>query len=123
MHEDSTSTGPIMRLFEVRTKPGCADKLLQNFATTSAEVVRDKPGNQGYFFGRGVGGGGDVVVFSSIWNDLDSIKNRFGEDWQSSYLPPGYEDLIDECSVRHFDLSQGWHVELDSELKLTPGTT
>ena len=55
-------------------------------------------------------GDGNVVVFASMWENMDAIKARFGEDWQQSYLPPGYEDLIEECSVRHFDLASGWHV-------------
>ena len=44
--------GPVLRIFEVRTKPDCAAVLLKNFATTSAQVVSGKPGNRGFFFGR-----------------------------------------------------------------------
>ncbi|MDJ0611735.1 MAG: antibiotic biosynthesis monooxygenase [Kiloniellales bacterium] len=102
--------GPILRVFEVRTREGCADRLLENFATKSADVVRGKPGNLGHFFGRCVQGGGNVVVFVSVWANLDAVKARFGQDWQSSFLPAGYEDLIEECSVRHFDVGSGWHV-------------
>ena len=109
MQKSKTDSGPIMRLFEVRTKHGCADKLMQKFATTSAEVVKDEPGNEGYFYGRSVQSDDNVVVFASIWKDMNAIKDRFGEDWQSSFLPSGYEDLIDECSVRHFNLASGWH--------------
>ena len=113
MQENSAPTGPIMRLFEVRTKPGRADELMRNFATTSAAVVLNKPGNRGYFFGQDASGDEDVVVFASIWADLKSVRDYFGDTWQSSYLPDGYEDLISECSVRHLDLSSGWHVDLD----------
>lgn len=102
--------GPVLRIFEVRTKQGCVDKLLENFATTSADVVRDEPGNRGYFFGRCVQGGEDTVLFVSVWKDLDAVRARFGEDWESSYLPPGYEDLIDACSLRHVDVGSDWHV-------------
>ena len=105
-----TRQGPLLRIFEVRTKPGCADQLLQNFSTTSAGVVQGQPGNKGYFFGKCVQGGENVVVFVSVWKDLGAVKERFGDDWQSSYLPVGYEDLIEECSVRHFDMGSGWHV-------------
>jgi quinol monooxygenase YgiN len=104
------ASGPVLRIFEVRTKPNCADKLLENFATTSAEVVRGKPGNTGYFFGRCIQGGDDTVLFVSVWEDLAAIQSRFGDDWQVSYLPAGYEDLIKDCSVRHFDMTGGWHV-------------
>ena len=103
--------GPILRIFEVRTRPGCSEKLLANFSSTSADVVRDKPGNRGYFFGSCIQGGDDVVMFVSVWKDLAAVKARFGADWRESYLPEGYEDLIDECSIRHLDASGGWHVK------------
>ena len=113
MHDHSTK-GPIMRIFEVRVRRGAAEELLQKFATTSAEVVKGKPGNLGYFFGRHVGGDDDEVIFTSLWEDLDAIKNRFGDDWQQSYLPAGYDSLIASHKLRHIDLSSGWHVEMDS---------
>ena len=106
-----SNSGPIMRLFEVRAKDGCAKALLNNFATTSADVVRDESGNAGYFFGQLIQSDDNIVVFASLWRTVDAIKARFGEEWQSSYMPPGYNDLIAECSVRHFDLSAGWHVQ------------
>ena len=108
-HEKATG-GPIMRLFEARAKEGRGDELAQKFATTSVEVVRDKPGNEGFFFGQSVAGENDVFVFASVWKDLDAVKERFGADWQSSYLPAGYADMIDECSVRHFELGSGWRL-------------
>lgn len=103
--------GPILRMFEVRTKPGCTEKLLESFATTSAAVVRDEPGNRGYFFGKCVQGGENTVLFVSVWQSLDAVKNRFGDDWQSSYMPEGYEELIEECSIRHVDVGSGWQVD------------
>lgn len=109
-----SGNGPLLRVFEVRTKEGCAETLLKNFATTSAGVVQGKPGNQGYFFGRCVEGGENTVMFVSVWKDLDAVKARFGDDWQVSYMPEGYEDLIEDCFVRHFDMSEGWSVERSS---------
>ncbi len=102
--------GPVMRLFQVKVKAGHADALLSKFATTSVDVVRHKPGNTGYFFGKGISQDDDRLVFASFWSDLEAIKRRFGNDWQKSYLPEGYEDLIEECSVRHIDLNDGWFV-------------
>lgn len=113
MPQDSHNERPILRLFQVKTKKGAAEELLGKFATTSADVVRNEPGNEGYFFGRGVALDEDIVVFASLWKDLEAVKQRFGDDWQNSYLPSGYDAMIDECSVRHIDLSSGWHVKLD----------
>jgi heme-degrading monooxygenase HmoA len=104
------SQSRLLRVFEVRTKPGCVDQLLKSFSTTSADVVKGQPGNKGYFFGKCIHGGDNVVLFVSVWKDLDAVKKRFGHDWQRSYLPNGYEDLIEECSIRHFDVGAGWHV-------------
>lgn len=103
--------GPVLRIFEVRTKAGCAGTLLENFATTSADVVKGHAGNRGYFFGQCVQGGEDIVMFVSVWKDLDAVRARFGADWQVSYMPDGYEDLIEECFVRHFDVGEGWQVQ------------
>ena len=105
-----TQSGPLLRVFNVQAKPGCVSRLLENFASTSAEVVRGKPGNQGYAFGRCIDDGEDRVIFVSVWESLEAVKAHFGQDWQSSYMPPGYGDLIAECSVCHFDMSEGWHV-------------
>ncbi len=108
--------GPVLRLFEVRTKEGRANELIRKFATTSADVVRDEPGSMGYFYGRIIEDDDNVVVFASVWNDMKAVKARFGDDWRNAYLPPGYEGLIDECSVRHFDLSSGWHIRGQTSL-------
>ncbi len=105
-----TVEGPVLRVFKVRTRPDCASALLEKFATTSAKVVSGEPGNRGYFFGRCIESDGDVVWFVSVWKDLAAVQARFGEDWQDSYLPEGYADLIESCSLRHFDLGGGWHV-------------
>ncbi len=111
MPHEQSANGPIMRYFVARAKPGRGADLARKFATTSAGVVQDEPGNRGYFFGPSVEDDGDVLVFASLWQNLDAVKERFGDDWQSSFLPPGYDDLIAECSVRHYDLSAGWQVE------------
>jgi hypothetical protein len=44
-------------------------------------------------------------IFASIWADADAVKARFGEQWRVSLLPPGYADLIEECSVDHYHLT------------------
>jgi len=105
------NTGPVLRLFQVKAKPGCADALAEKLATTSIGVVQGQSGNKGYFFGRSAGDGGDWLVFASLWSDLDAVKSRFGAEWLSSHLPEGYAELIDEHSVRHYDLAAGWNVE------------
>jgi len=112
MSDESLQTGPILRLFQVQAKPGRAAELIRKFGTTSADVVRNEPGNEGYFFGHGVAQDADCVVFASLWKNLDAVKERFGAQWQQSFLPPGYETLIETCSVQHFDVGSGWHVRL-----------
>ena len=111
MTTQSSSGGPVMRLFQVKVKAGKAADLLSKFATTSAEVVKDEPGNTGYCFGKEISADGNRLVFASFWKDMQAVKQRFGEDWQHSFLPEGYENLIEEHSLLHLDLSDGWFVD------------
>ena len=37
---------------------------------------------------------------------FNQIKARFGHDWRASFLPPGYAELIEECSVEHYHLTE-----------------
>ena len=111
MQRERPERGPILRLFEVKAKAGCVEELLARFATTSAQVVQGEPGNEGYFFGREITAEAETVLFASVWRDLDAVKARFGDDWASSFMPEGYAALIETCSVRHVDLSDGWHLE------------
>ena len=110
--DSQNAKGPILRLFQVQAKPGQGPALVEKFGTTSADVVRGQPGNAGYFFGQGVEQDGDYLVFASVWDSLDAVKARFGAEWQTSFLPPGYEAYIDTCSVRHIAMGKGWHVAL-----------
>lgn len=97
----------IFRMFEVRAKPGCADRLRQKLSGASIAVVKGEPGNRGYFFGDVLSSDGDALVFISVWRDMASIKARFGADWQQSFLPEGYEELIEHCSVSHMAMTGG----------------
>lgn len=95
-------TQSVMRVFEVRAKPGYADELEKKLGSTSVSVVQGKPGNQGYFFGKKTSSDDHDYLFVSIWDSLESVKSHFGTEWESSYLPPGYGEIIEEYSIKHF---------------------
>lgn len=95
----------ILRIFDVRALPGKVDILKRKLSDTSIDVVKGEPGNLGYFFGESLSGDAHDLVFISVWKDLDSVKARFGDDWQVSFLPEGYEALIETCSIRHLKFS------------------
>ena len=94
----------ILRVFNVRAKPGKAELLKRKLSDTSVSVVKGKPGNLGYFFGENILSDGNDLVFISVWKDLDSIKSHFGDDWEKSYLPEGYEEIIEACSIKHIEV-------------------
>ena len=94
----------VFRIFEVRAKPGKVELLKQKLSDTSVSVVEGKPGNLGYFFGKNLSSDRDDLVFISVWKNLESVKSVFGEDWEESYLPEGYEEIIDCCSIKHVEL-------------------
>ncbi len=95
----------VFRIFDVRAKPGKVGVLKNKLSATSIDVVRGKTGNQGYLFGELLSADGNDLVFISVWQDLESVKARFGEHWQESFLPEGYEALIESCSIRHITVS------------------
>lgn len=95
----------ILRIFEATAKPGKAAALKTKFANTSVSVVDGKPGNLGFFFGESLASGEGDMMFISIWEDLDAVKVNFGDDWEQSYLPAGYSELIESCSVRHVEFN------------------
>ena len=115
MANHTRSEGTVLRIFEANARPGCVEALLDKFATTSAAVVADASGNQGYFYGHFVQPAthDGSVMFVSVWTDLNAVKQRFGNDWEKSYIPAGYDDLIESCTIRHADVSAGWHLERD----------
>ena len=95
----------ILRVFEVRAKPGNAELLKQKLSDTSVSVVKDKPGNLGYFFGENLTSNENDLVFISVWKNLESIKSHFGKNWEQSYLPQGYEEIIESCSIKHIQFN------------------
>ena len=93
----------ILRVFEVRAQPGKTEILRQKLSDTSVSVVDGEPGNLGYFFGSNLSSDCNDLVFISVWQDMASIKSRFGAEWQESHLPEGYEEIIESCSIKHIE--------------------
>jgi len=96
---------PIIRVFRARARQGCERALADKLATSSVEVVQGQPGFLGYLVAGPASEGQHEFIFASIWADSDSVKARFGEEWRVSLLPPGYAELIEECSVDHYHLT------------------
>ena len=92
-----------LQAFEVGAKPGNAEELKPKLSDTSVYVVNGKPGNPGYFFGENLSSDENDLVFISVWKDLESIKSLFGEEWEESFLPEGYDEMIESCSIKHIE--------------------
>jgi hypothetical protein len=80
--------------------------LAEKLATSSVQVVRGERGFLGFVCAGPASNTDRDFVFASMWQDVDAIKARFGPDWRVSFLPPGYAELIEECSVEHYHLTQ-----------------
>lgn len=106
--------GSILRVFEVRAKPGKADDLKRSLSGTSVAVVKGRPGNQGYLFGENVHSDGNDLVFISVWKDMESVRSVFGGGWEVPFLPEGYEESIESCSVRHIEVEGLVTIQADS---------
>ena len=96
---------PIIRVFRARATHGCEGALAEKLATSSIEVVQGQPGFLGYLVAGPANDHQREFIFASIWTDADAVKARFGEEWRVSHLPPGYSELIEDCSVGHYHLT------------------
>jgi len=96
---------PIIRVFRARAKQGCKGALADKLATSSVQVVQGQPGFLGYLVAGPANERQHEFIFASIWTDADALKGRFGPEWRVSLLPPGYAELIEECSVEHYHLT------------------
>jgi quinol monooxygenase YgiN len=106
MPSDELKSGvPIIRIFKARARPGKERELAQKLATTSAGLVKDKPGLLGYFAGRPGQETSRDFLFITMWRHLEGMKELYGDAWRQSLLPEGYEGLIESCSVEHYELT------------------
>jgi quinol monooxygenase YgiN len=96
---------PIIRIFRARAKLGRERALADRLVTSSVEVVQGQPGFVGYLVAGPASELQHEFIFASIWTDAGAVKARFGEEWRVSLLPPGYAELIDECSIDHYHLT------------------
>lgn len=97
---------PIVRIFRARAKPGKESQLASKLATTSADLVRVRPGLVAYLAGGPGHAQGSDFLFITIWRHFHAMKELFGEQWRMSLLPPGYEELIETHSVEHYELAE-----------------
>jgi len=97
---------PIIRVFRARARQGCERALADKLATSSVQVVKGQPGFLGYLAAGPANDSQREFIFATIWADADAIKARFGQEWRASLLPPGYAELIEECSVAHYHLTE-----------------
>ena len=95
----------LARVFRATPKSGATEELLRRFETSSAELVKSKQGIIGYRIYKSADDGSSrEVIFESLWKDLNSIRQAFGPTWRESFLPEGYRELIDTCSVAHYEV-------------------
>ena len=97
---------PILRLFRARAKLNRERDLAEKLATTSVDVVRNQPGFIGFLDAGPANDTDRNFVFATLWKDVDAIKATFGQEWRVPLLPPGYAELIEDCSVEHYHLTE-----------------
>src|SRR5215475_10849112 len=96
---------PIIRVFRAYARRGCEKALADKLATSSVQVVQGQSGFLGYLVAGPANESQHEFIFASIWADADAVRTRFGAGWRVSHLPPGYAELIVECSVDHYQLT------------------
>jgi hypothetical protein len=86
------SLNVIIRVFCARPKPGKADELAELVRDISIPFVDGQPGLVARHTGKGIGATGDEIVMISVWENLDAMKSKTGENWENE-LVHHYETL------------------------------
>ena len=93
----------IIRIFRARPKPHMADELTELIEDVSVPFVDQQPGLIARYAGRGIGATGDELVMISVWDNLESMKNMTGDNWETVVIPdPREAERIADSSVTHF---------------------
>ena len=94
----------VIRVFHARPISGASEELTRLAEEVSIPFVDAQRGLLARYTGRGIGATGDELVMVSVWEDLDTMKQMTGDDWESPVIPDErIEPLIAESSVHNYE--------------------
>ena len=94
----------IIRIFQVRTRPGKEEEFSKFFHETAIPLMRATEGIVSVLPGAPRPDSPRDFSFVMIWRDLQSLKRFVGEDYQSAHIDPAEAELVETRSIKHYEL-------------------
>ncbi len=94
----------IMRIFQVRTRPGKEAEFATFFHDTAIPLMKATDGIVEVLPGAPRPETPREFSFVMVWRDLDALKAFVGEDYASPHIDPAEAELVEERTIRHYEL-------------------
>ena len=94
----------IVRIFQVVTRPGKEAEFGKFFRETAIPLMKSTRGIVSVLPGAPRPESPRQFSFVMVWEDLESLKNFVGEDYQNPHIDPAEEELVESRSIKHYQL-------------------
>ena len=94
----------IMRIFQVRTKPGKEEEFSRFFHDVAIPLMKSTEGIVQVLPGAARSQSPRDFSFVMVWESLDALKAFVGEDYESPHIDPSEADLVEARMIKHYDL-------------------
>jgi quinol monooxygenase YgiN len=94
----------IMRVFQATIRPGKEMEFSRFFHETAIPLMRATPGCIELLPGAARQRSPREFCFVMVWESLDALKAFVGEDYDSPHIDPAEAELVEDRSIRHYDL-------------------
>ena len=92
----------IVRIFRVRILEGKLNEWQQKVEKYSIPWMRQQEGLIAFYPGKPIDEQSREFSMTSVWKDLDSVRQSVGEDWQQAVLLADEADLVESVEMHHY---------------------
>ena len=93
----------IIRIFKVRIRPGSHSFWQEKVKKFSIPWLKSQPGLVAYYPGRPLNKESRVFSMTSIWKNMNVLRDAVGDDWQQVVLLEDEASLVEEAAVEHYE--------------------
>lgn len=94
----------IMRIFQVRTRPGKERAFETFFRETAIPLMKGTEGIVSVLPGAARADSPRDFSFVMVWKDLEALKAFVGEDYTTPHIDPAEAEIVESRTITHYDL-------------------
>jgi quinol monooxygenase YgiN len=94
----------IVRIFRVWVKDGCASDWQQMVEEHSIPWMKSQAGCVAFYPGRPLEADGLEFSMTSVWKNLDAIKDAVGENWDKAILFGEEASIAEKVEMHHYEV-------------------